>query len=181
VRSKYWQEHCFMEQRLGMNFYSKPPGSPGHGNRAARRRARAEARKFLQEFHEDSGGCFRWILIRRNGVNHAWLIAGVEMGDPAVWSVAARLNQMAANIMAGIGPVCFICGTGLTAVPDVVGVMIPYRPDPVRFLTCGLCQACERLSDAEIEARATEVLRGTWGPDLHMVDPVHISPEGGSA
>ena len=161
---------------------SRPPH-----NRAVRRAARhrqratAGAAGSICDFHDDCGGVFRLTIHRRDQIPLVWVAAGLLSGDIHVHALEAALRRLAAAEAAGDLCDCLICGGPLVAVPAVVLVLLPERSDPSLVVATGCCPKCERLSDVEILAGATALLRaGAW-PGLRAIDPAAIVSAGGRA
>ena len=103
------------------------------------------------------------------------LILAALAGDPDALRLAHVVNELADHVRAaGTGTksaMCGCCDAALLAGPFSAVVAVPYRDDPTRCITMGICKVCGTEPDA-IEAKAIEGLRRIF-PDGRKIEMHH--------
>jgi hypothetical protein len=135
-------------------------------NRRERPRRAADERRRAKEWrdsHEDTGGAFRLGLYRRDRFDLAVYVAARLTGDVQAAALGAALENLVEAAAEGRLLHCLICGAPPHRLPLVIAVMVPERPDPSTVMASGFCTTCAAMNDADILARAEQVLRqGAW-------------------
>lgn len=147
---------------------------PDGDARLTRQQRRRAKRYSIKQFHEESAGAFALAL-----ATPLDLLALAGARPELLLSLADWVKRIEQT-----QPLCACCPVTFTLeeAPALWIVMQPIRHDPQGCMLMGVCAGCcdgftsrEQLLDAIVAS-----LRSVW-PDLRALDPMHLSPTGGSA
>jgi len=146
------------------------------GNRAARRRQKAEWRRRRAQwergvlaFHEQAQGAFAARLFR---------VDGAPPPPDAAAGIINWCGQAATHRDVG----CIVCGAvfGRDGQPQAFLVLAPYGRPATEGLVSGVCRSCAAQSDAALYEAARRQLAMVW-PDLRQLSAAHLQGPGGRA